>query len=89
LVEMRKLGFPVIMDCTHSTQLPGATGTSSGGRGEMVWPLARAATAIGVDGLFMEVHPDPEKALCDGPTSMKLNELEMVLKNLVAIFKLI
>ena len=54
LVEMRRLGFPVIMDCTHSTQLPGATGESSGGRGDMVWPLARAAMAVGVDGIFVE-----------------------------------
>ncbi|OFZ31409.1 MAG: 3-deoxy-8-phosphooctulonate synthase [Bdellovibrionales bacterium RIFCSPHIGHO2_01_FULL_40_29] len=87
LVEMRNLGFPVIMDCTHSTQLPGATGDSSGGRGEMVWPLGRAAMAIGVDGIFLETHPNPEKALCDGPTSLPLKNLEMVLKNLQNIFK--
>jgi len=87
LVEMRRLGFPVIMDCTHSTQLPGATGESSGGRGDMVWPLARAAMAVGVDGIFVETHPNPEKALCDGPTSLPLRDLEKVLKNLIAIFK--
>lgn len=87
LVEMRRLGFPVIMDCTHSTQLPGATGESSGGRGDMVWPLARAAMAVGVDGIFVETHPNPEKALCDGPTSLPLRNLEGVLKNLIAIFK--
>jgi len=87
LVEMRRLGFPVIMDCTHSTQLPGATGESSGGRGDMVWPLARAAMAIGVDGIFIETHPNPEKALCDGPTSLPLKNLESVLKNLIAIMK--
>lgn len=87
LVEMRRLGFPVIMDCTHSTQLPGATGESSGGRSEMVWPLARAAMAVGVDGIFLETHPNPEKALCDGPTSLPLKNLEAVLKNLIAIFK--
>lgn len=85
LVEMRRLGFPVIMDCTHSTQLPGATGESSGGRGEMVWPLARAAMAVGVDGIFLETHPNPEKALCDGPTSLPLKNLETLLKNLKAI----
>ncbi len=79
LVEMRDLGFPVIMDVTHSTQLPGATGTSSGGRREMVWPLARAAMAVGVDGIFLETHPDPDKALCDGPTSLPLKELEKFL----------
>jgi 2-dehydro-3-deoxyphosphooctonate aldolase (KDO 8-P synthase) len=86
LIEMRNLGFPVIMDCTHSTQLPGATGESSGGRGEMVWPLGRAAMAIGVDGVFLETHPNPEKALCDGPTSLPLKNLEKVLKNLKSIF---
>lgn len=87
LVEMRKLGFPVIMDCTHSTQLPGATGESSGGRAEMVWPLARAAMAVGVDGIFLETHPHPEKALCDGPTSLRLKDLEGMLKNLQSIWK--
>lgn len=87
LVEMRRLGYPVIMDATHSTQLPGATGESSGGRGDMVWPLARAAMAVGVDGVFMETHPNPEKALCDGPTSLPLKNLETVLKNLKSIFE--
>ncbi len=87
LVEMRRLGFPVIMDCTHSTQLPGATGDSSGGRGDMVWPLARAAMAIGVDGIFLETHPNPAEALCDGPTSLPLKNLEGFLKNIQLIFK--
>lgn len=87
LIDMRQLGFPVIMDCTHSTQLPGATGESSGGRGEMVWPLARAAMAVGVDGIFLETHPNPEKALCDGPTSLPLKNLEKMLTNLQSIWK--
>ncbi len=87
LIEMRNLGFPVIMDCTHSTQLPGATGESSGGRGEMVWPLARAAMAVGVDGIFLETHPNPEVALCDGPTSLPLKNLEAMLKNLQKIWQ--
>lgn len=87
LVEMRKLGFPVIMDATHSTQLPGATGESSGGRGEMVWPLARAAMAVGVDGVFLETHPNPDAALCDGPTSLPLRNLETLLKNLQKIWQ--
>lgn len=86
LVEMRRLGFPVIMDCTHSTQLPGATGESSGGRGDMVWPLARAAMAVGVDGIFLETHPNPAVALCDGPTSLPLKDLRQVLSNLKNIF---
>jgi 2-dehydro-3-deoxyphosphooctonate aldolase (KDO 8-P synthase) len=87
LVEMRRLGYPVIMDCTHSTQLPGATGESSGGRADMVWPLARAAVAVGVDGIFVETHPNPAEALCDGPTSLPLKNLEPFLKNLKAIFE--
>ena len=87
LVEMRRIGFPVIMDCTHSTQLPGATGESSGGRGDMVWPLARAAMAVGVDGIFLETHPNPAEALCDGPTSLPLKNLEGFLKNIQLIFK--
>lgn len=87
LIEMRALGFPVIMDCTHSTQLPGATGESSGGRAEMVWPLARAALAVGVDGIFLETHPDPSKALCDGPTSLPLHNLEKMLSNCLKIWE--
>lgn len=86
LVEMRSTGFPVIMDVTHSTQLPGATGASSGGRSDMIAPLARAAIAIGVDGIFLEAHPNPDQALCDGPTSLKLSDLESLLKNLKAIW---
>lgn len=87
LVEMRQLGFPVIMDVTHSTQLPGATGESSGGRSQMVAPLARAAMAVGVDGIFLETHPRPEEALCDGPTSLPLKDLRPFLKHLQLILK--
>lgn len=86
LVEMRKLGFPVIMDITHSTQLPGAGGDSSGGQREMSGPLARAAIAVGVDGIFLEAHPKPEEALCDGPTSIRLKDLEPMLVNLKKIW---
>ena len=89
LVDMRNLGVPVIMDCTHSVQLPGAQSTSSGGRREMVPVLARAAMAIGVDCLFMEVHPDPDKALCDGPTSLPLKELKPLLETLVNLRKVV
>ena len=85
LVEMRKIGFPVIMDCTHSTQLPGASGDSSGGRREMVPVLARAAMAVGVDGIFLETHPNPDAALCDGPTSLPLKDLEGLLRTLQKI----
>jgi 2-dehydro-3-deoxyphosphooctonate aldolase (KDO 8-P synthase) len=87
LVEMRALGYPVIMDVTHSTQLPGATGESSGGRSEMVGPLARAAMAVGVDGIFLETHPRPDQALCDGPTSLPLKDLRPFLKHLQLILK--
>lgn len=87
LVEMRNLGYPVIMDCTHSTQLPGAMGGSSGGRRDMVWALARAAVAVGVDGIFLETHPNPDKALCDGPTSAPLATVEPMLRNLQAIWR--
>ncbi len=87
LIDMRALGFPVIMDITHSTQLPGATGQSSGGRREMAPALARAALAVGVDGIFLETHPNPDQALCDGPTSIKLSEIPALLNNLLRIWK--
>ncbi|NTU41517.1 MAG: 3-deoxy-8-phosphooctulonate synthase [Nitrospirales bacterium] len=85
---MRSYGYPVIFDVTHSLQLPGGQGTSSGGQREFALPLARAAVAVGVDGLFMEVHPDPDKALCDGPNMIPLSELEGMLKTLKAIHEL-
>ncbi len=82
---MRAMGFPVIFDATHSVQLPGGAGTASGGQRDMVPFLARAAVAAGVDGIFMEVHPDPEKALCDGPNSLYLSSLEELLITLKKI----
>lgn len=82
---MRAMGYPVIFDATHSVQLPGGAGTSSGGQREMVPYLARAAVAAGVDGIFMEVHPDPEKALCDGANSLYLDSLEEMLTTLKKI----
>lgn len=72
---MRKLGYPVVFDATHSVQLPGGAGTASGGNRDMAAYLARAAIATGVDGLFLEVHPKPEQALCDGPNSLYLDTL--------------
>ncbi|MEW6053831.1 MAG: 3-deoxy-8-phosphooctulonate synthase [Nitrospirota bacterium] len=86
---IRSFGFPVIFDVTHSLQLPGGKGTSSGGQREFAEPLARAAVATGVDGLFMEVHPDPEKALCDGPNMIRLSELQTLLKTVKAIDSLV
>ena len=72
LVIMKQFGCPVVFDATHSVQLPGGQGMSSGGQREFVPPLARAAVACGCQGLFMEIHPDPDKALCDGPNSWPL-----------------
>jgi 2-dehydro-3-deoxyphosphooctonate aldolase (KDO 8-P synthase) len=82
---MREMGYPVIFDSTHSVQLPGGQGTTSGGQREMVAYLARAAVAVGIDGLFMEVHPDPDAALCDGPNSLGLNNLNDMLQVLMKI----
>ena len=82
---MRDLGCPVVYDATHSVQLPGGAGTSSGGQREFIPPLARAAVAAGIDGLFMEVHPEPAKALCDGPNSWPLDRVEELLVGLLAI----
>ncbi|MFZ5908368.1 MAG: 3-deoxy-8-phosphooctulonate synthase [Nitrospirota bacterium] len=79
---IRSTGFPVIFDVTHSLQLPGGLGTHSGGQREFAEPLARAAAAVGVDGLFMEVHPDPDRALCDGPNMIRLDELEAMLSRI-------
>lgn len=88
LVEMRNQAKkPVIMDITHSTQLPGATGTSSGGRREMSPALARAALAVGVDGIFVETHPNPSEALCDGPTSIYLKDMPTLLKQFNKIWE--
>lgn len=82
---MRESGFPVVFDATHSVQLPGGQGGSSGGQREFVEYLGRAAVATGIDGIFMEVHENPDKALCDGPNSIKLDDLSDLLKQLKAI----
>jgi 2-dehydro-3-deoxyphosphooctonate aldolase (KDO 8-P synthase) len=82
LVIMRKFGYPVVFDATHSVQLPGAGGEQSGGQREFVAPLARAAAAVGVDAVFMEVHEDPERALSDGPNSYPLDRLAGLLRDL-------
>ncbi len=86
---MRGMGYPVIYDGTHSVQLPGGAGTSSGGQREMVPYLTRAAIAVGVDGLFLEVHPDPDRALCDGPNSLRLDMLPGLLKTLKEIDRIV
>jgi 2-dehydro-3-deoxyphosphooctonate aldolase (KDO 8-P synthase) len=82
---MRASGYPVVFDATHSVQLPGGQGESSGGQREFVEYLSRAAVATGIDGIFMEVHEDPDKALCDGPNSIPLSELTALLKKLRAL----
>jgi 2-dehydro-3-deoxyphosphooctonate aldolase (KDO 8-P synthase) len=80
-----KTGCPVIFDATHSVQLPGGAGTASAGQREYAPVLARAAVAAGADGVFLEVHPDPDNARCDGPNSIPLDRVEDVLRRLVAI----
>jgi 2-dehydro-3-deoxyphosphooctonate aldolase (KDO 8-P synthase) len=89
LVVMRQTGYPVIYDVTHSLQLPGGLGTSSGGQREYIPPLARAGVAAGIDGLFMEVHPNPSEALCDGPNSQPLKEVGPLLEQLMALDRIV
>jgi 2-dehydro-3-deoxyphosphooctonate aldolase (KDO 8-P synthase) len=85
LVIMREMGVPVVFDATHSVQLPGGGGDRSLGQRQFVAPLARAAVAVGVDGLFMETHPDPDSALSDGPNMVPLDALPALVAQLVAI----
>lgn len=85
LPVMRSLGCPVIFDATHSVQLPGGAGGASSGQREFIEPLTKAAVAAGIDGLFMEMHPEPDKALCDGPNSIPLDEVEALVSRLVRI----
>ena len=85
LAIMRETGAPVVFDATHSVQLPGGQGTSSGGQREMVPVLARAAVAVGVAGLFMETHPDPNNALSDGPNAVPLKHMKALLETLLAL----
>lgn len=85
LPVMRSFGCPVIFDATHSVQLPGGAGGCSGGQRQFVAPLAKAATAVGIDGLFLEVHPEPDKALCDGPNSLPLDEVEELLRRILKV----
>ncbi len=85
---MKGLGAPVVFDATHSVQLPGGQGGSSGGQREYVQTLASAAVAAGASGVFLEVHPDPDRALCDGPNSIPLNRVENLLHRLLAIWSI-
>ncbi len=85
---MKELGHPVVFDATHSVQLPGGMGSSSGGQRQYVAPLACAAVAAGAHGVFLEMHPDPDRALCDGPNSLPLEEVPLLLEKLVRIHQL-
>jgi 2-dehydro-3-deoxyphosphooctonate aldolase (KDO 8-P synthase) len=90
LAVMKQIGCPVVFDATHSVQLPGGQGASSGGQREMVPVSARAAVAVGIHGIFMETHPDPDKALSDGPNSWplgRIKELLSLLKEIDSVVK--
>lgn len=89
LAIMRSLGVPVVFDATHSVQLPGGGDGCSSGQREFISVLARAACAVGVDGIFMEVHSNPDKALCDGPNSLQIDQLPRLLKQLKAIMDVV
>jgi 2-dehydro-3-deoxyphosphooctonate aldolase (KDO 8-P synthase) len=84
---IKNLGVPVVFDATHSVQLPGGATDSSAGERQFVPTLSKAAIAAGADGLFIETHPEPDKALCDGPNSMPLNDMEDLLSTLLAVKK--
>jgi 2-dehydro-3-deoxyphosphooctonate aldolase (KDO 8-P synthase) len=86
---MRKFGYPIVFDATHSVQLPGGEGKSSGGQPEFIEPLARASAAVGVDGIFVEVHDNPSKALSDGTNALPLSEFRALVKKLMLISKLV
>ncbi len=86
ITEMKKFGFPVMFDATHSVQRPGGQGTCTGGDRTRVEPLARAAIAVGADALFMEVHPNPDEAMSDGPNMVKLSDMETMLRKLVSLY---
>lgn len=86
IIEMKKFGYPVVMDATHSVQKPGEKGNSTGGNREYVEPLAKAAIATGADALFFEVHPQPEKALSDGSNMVRLCEFENMLLRIIKVY---
>jgi 2-dehydro-3-deoxyphosphooctonate aldolase (KDO 8-P synthase) len=86
---MQGFGFPVLFDATHSVQLPGGQGISSGGQREFVKPLARAAVAAGCSGIFLEIHECPDKALCDGPNMLRFDEARRIIRELLDINHLV
>jgi 2-dehydro-3-deoxyphosphooctonate aldolase (KDO 8-P synthase) len=85
LVSMRQFGAPIVFDATHSVQRPAALGSSTGGNRAMVAPLARAAAAVGIDGLFFETHPDPDSSPSDGPNMVPLDQAEQLLTQVIRI----
>ena len=87
ITEMKKLGYPVVFDATHSVQKPGGEGTATGGNRSYVEPLAKAAVAAGADALFFEVHPDPDNALSDGPNMVRLSEFENMLRRIIPVYE--
>lgn len=87
MLEMKKFGYPVVFDATHSVQKPGGKGDSTGGNRDNVVPLAKAAVAVGADALFFEVHPDPDNALSDGPNMVKLEEFERILTSVLKVYR--
>ena len=89
LAVMRELGYPVVMDATHSVQIPGGQGTSSGGQSQYVPHMARGAAAIGIDALFLEVHDNPAEALSDGPNMVQLDNLKKLLQDVITIDKIV
>lgn len=89
ITEMKKLGYPVVMDATHSVQKPGSKGNATGGNRAYVEPLAKAAIAAGADALFFEVHPDPDNALSDGPNMVFLGEFEAMLKRILKVYHVV
>ncbi|MBQ8138897.1 MAG: 3-deoxy-8-phosphooctulonate synthase [Lachnospiraceae bacterium] len=88
IVEMKKFGYTVVFDATHSVQKPGGNGNSTGGNREYVEALAKAAVAVGADGLFFEVHPNPEKALSDGPNMVYLDKFDDMLKRVIQVYNI-
>lgn len=86
IAEMKRLGYPVVMDATHSVQKPGGRGNATGGNRENVEPLAKAAVAAGADALFFEVHPDPDNALSDGPNMVRLDGFEGLLERVAKVY---
>lgn len=86
IVEMKKFGYPVVFDATHSVQKPGGKGDSTGGNRALVEPLAKAAVAAGADALFFEVHPDPDNARSDGPNMVRLDKFEQILSRILKVY---